>query len=164
MSSTGHPSAAQEDDDPEPEPSPCVYCAEDRTHPLFLCLLVDGTLPHGLASVTAPKQFYVSASSQPFARLLCHNRQRGLRAGGKATKAVAPNWVLELAVEVKVTDVETHKLECRLGARCDGKDLAAFLLRYFTTVASLNGAPLYQRSPAQATASSASTCDSPQHQ
>jgi hypothetical protein len=103
-----------------------------------LCLLID----QRVEVLTSQKHFYISASSQPFIRLLCHNRQRGLRAGAKATKAVAPHWRIDLVVRVKVTDIAQHKLECKEGTRSTTEP-SLFLWRYFHKVAALNSTKLY---------------------
>jgi len=139
MHSPSEPDAADEEEDAPAEPAPeapvCQLCQDNLRHPLFLYLITDGREPD--PSALARKARYVGLSSQPLLHTRCQNRQSGLRAGIKVTKAVAPHWELQLVVESR-GDGKAHKAACKRA-----KNDVLFVARYLWQLSVRQATPLF---------------------
>ena len=76
----------------------CKYCSAvpPAAHPLYVYLARDRRIP---TAKLANAYVYIGISRHPFHRLMCNqNRRPGWKVGSKATKPIAPNWILEIIV------------------------------------------------------------------
>jgi hypothetical protein len=97
-------------------PFECRYCQQNLVHPVFIYLARDKRIPEErLSSMYA----YVGLSRHPLHRLYCNqNRMPGWKVGSKCTKAVAPNWQLEMVIGPFFNGRgEAFKRQWRKGAR-----------------------------------------------
>jgi hypothetical protein len=123
----------------------CAFCKANARHPLFLYVITDKrqSLLDLLNREDKQQQekekevdeeedddadaeeedvnadafhVYIGLSSHPEVYVRSHNRDEGYRAGPKVTKAVAPYWEVQLALEIK-SNSKQFKFDCRKAAR-----------------------------------------------